>query len=120
MKKFPKFWGLAAKPSRPLKIILITIPFIVCISVYLLASHIRHIDNPQDKILPTFSQMGDAVYRMAFQEDQRTGKYLMLTDTVSSLRRLLIGITVAALLGHEPCALAAADNYLRGSRRRRK
>lgn len=65
----------------------------------MIISHIRHVENPRDKILPTFSQMAKAVHRMAFQEDTRTGKYLMLTDTISSLRRLLIGITAASILG---------------------
>jgi len=36
---------------------------------------------------------------MAFQEDPRTGEYLMAVDTISSLRRLLTGIVVASLLG---------------------
>ena len=43
--------------------------------------------------------MGDAVQKIAFTEDKRTGKYLMLQDTVSSLRRLLIGVSLAALTG---------------------
>ncbi|MCP4134416.1 MAG: ABC transporter permease subunit [bacterium] len=62
-------------------------------------SHVRHIENPRDKILPTISQMGDAVYYMAFKEDTNTGKYLMLNDALSSLRRLLIGMALASMLG---------------------
>jgi NitT/TauT family transport system permease protein len=98
-KNFPKFWGFAAKPSKTFRFFLASILFVCVISVYLTASHIRHEENPRDKILPTLTQMGDAVYRMAFLKDQRTGEYLLLTDTLSSLKRLLIGIAAASILG---------------------
>jgi NitT/TauT family transport system permease protein len=97
--KIPRFLGLGAKPPAYLKIILTVLPFILCLGLYMTMSHVRHAENPQDKILPTFSQMADSVYRMAFQEDTRTGKYLMLNDTLSSMRRLLLGITIASFLG---------------------
>ena len=97
--KNPKFWGLHARPPKFTKIILAAIPFIICIAAYTTISQIRHMENPQDKILPTFSQMGKAVERMAFSEDPKTGKYLMLNDTLSSMRRLLTGIIIASLLG---------------------
>ena len=99
MRKIPKFWGFAAKPGKPFRVFLGAILFVLCLGGYFTASHIRHAANPQDKILPTLSQMAEAVHRMAFTEDPRTGKYLMLADTVSSLRRILIGIIAAALLG---------------------
>ena len=96
---YPKFWGLAAKPPRPLKILLAALPFVLCVVLYMTASHFRHIENPKDKILPTFPQMGQALYRMAFEKDVKTGKRLMVVDTISSMRRLLIGIITASLLG---------------------
>jgi NitT/TauT family transport system permease protein len=43
--------------------------------------------------------MAESVHRLAFTEDQRTGTYLMLGDTLSSLRRLLLGILIASVLG---------------------
>ncbi|MBU0500351.1 MAG: ABC transporter permease subunit [Gammaproteobacteria bacterium] len=52
-----------------------------------------------DKLLPTPAQMVEAVDRMAFQQDRRTGSYPMARDTVSSLKRLLIGVTLAASAG---------------------
>lgn len=97
--KEPKFWGLHANPSQWLRWVLGAIPFILIIAVYLVASDIRHQENPQDKILPTVGQMVDAVQRMAFEEDMRTGEYLMVTDTLSSLRRIGIAIFFSALLG---------------------
>lgn len=97
--RHPKFFGFAAKPSGRLRIFLTALPFVITLAVYITASQVRHADNPGDKILPTFSQMGEAVHRMAFEVDQRTGERLMLTDTVSSLRRIIIGIIAASLLG---------------------
>jgi NitT/TauT family transport system permease protein len=97
--RYPKFFGFSAKPSKGLKMFLSSILFILCIAGYLTASHIRHMDNPDDKILPTFKQMGESVYRMAFEVDTRTGERLMVVDTISSLKRIAIGIVTAAFLG---------------------
>jgi NitT/TauT family transport system permease protein len=97
--KHPKIFGLNAMPSKPLRFFLSILLFIILIVGYMTASHIRHLENPRDKILPTFTQMANAVHRMAFTEDPRTGKYLMLEDTISSMKRLLIGIIVASFLG---------------------
>jgi len=43
--------------------------------------------------------MADAMKIMAFTKDRRTGTYLMLADTLSSLRRIMIGLGSAALIG---------------------
>lgn len=97
--RYPKFFGFAAKPSRGLRLLLSSILFILCIAGYLTASHIRHLENPDDKILPTFKQMGESVYRMAFEIDARTGERLMVVDAISSLKRIAIGIVTAAFFG---------------------
>ena len=94
-----KILGIHARPGKWLKRLLAALPFILLIGVYMTASEIRHRENPSDKLLPSFTQMGQAVDRMAFNEDRRTGKYLMISDTVASLRRLLIGIVLAATVG---------------------
>jgi NitT/TauT family transport system permease protein len=97
--KTPRFFGIHAKPTRYHKIILAIIPFIIFITIYMSASYYRHAANPQDKILPTISQMGESVYRLAFVKDPRTEQYLLINDIFSSLRRLLIGIIAASTLG---------------------
>jgi NitT/TauT family transport system permease protein len=43
--------------------------------------------------------MVDAIDRLAFSEDKRSGQYLFWQDTASSLQRLALGIGIAALLG---------------------
>jgi NitT/TauT family transport system permease protein len=97
----PKFLGFHAAPSRRLRWLLATIPFLVVIALYFTASHIRHMENENDKLLPTASKMAKAMDRMAFQEDRRTGEFLLLSDTKSSLFRIFIGVglaTITALL----------------------
>jgi NitT/TauT family transport system permease protein len=42
--------------------------------------------------------MADAVERLAFKPDQRSGEYVMLQDTLSSLKRLALGIGLAAFV----------------------
>ncbi len=96
----PRLWGIHARPGNgALRWFLVALPFLLCIGLYLVFSDIRHQENPSDKILPTFSQMADAVDRMAFTEDRRSGDYLMWVDTLASLQRLLLGAGLAAVLG---------------------
>ena len=66
----------------------------------MIASDIRHKENPSDKLLPSFEQMGKTINRVAFTEDRRTGEYVLWVDTVNSLSRLGKGIAIATL-----CAL---------------
>lgn len=96
MKK-PIFWGLHARPPFWLKMAMASLPFVIVIFTYLIASDARLEANPQDKLLPSFSQMADAVERMAFQADRRTGDYLLWRDTLSSLKRLAIGVSIATV-----------------------
>ncbi|MCG8668860.1 MAG: ABC transporter permease subunit [Pseudomonadales bacterium] len=93
----PKLFGLHATPTKGLRIFLALVPFIVVIATYLIASDARHQENPSDKLLPSIEQMTSAVERMAFTESKRTGEYLMLNDTLSSLKRLGLGLTIATV-----------------------
>lgn len=85
-------------PSRATALVLGLVPFLLLMLVYGMASQERLAENPNDKLLPGLEQMTEAVNRMAFQEDRRTGKYLMWQDTTASLQRLAIGVGIAALL----------------------
>ena len=95
----PRVWGIHARPGNGLRWVLAVVPFLLLALVYGIASDLRHRDNPSDKLLPTPAQMVAAVDRMAFTEDARTGSYLMLRDTLASLRRLGIGLLAAAVVG---------------------
>lgn len=86
-------------PSGRSKWILGLIPFISLLVIYVLASDARLEINPSDKLLPSFSTMMESMTRMAFEPSKRSGEYLFWTDTISSLRRLGLGIVIAAILG---------------------
>jgi NitT/TauT family transport system permease protein len=75
------------------------LPFVVMVAVYAWASHVRLLDNPQDKLLPSLPQMIEAMWQLAFEADPRTGNYVLLNDTLASLQRLLIGVVLAAVAG---------------------
>ena len=75
------------------------LPFVVLVAVYLAAAFFRNQANPDDKLLPTISKMADAVYRLACVPDERTGSYLLWTDTWASLKRIGLGISLSAVTG---------------------
>ncbi len=87
------------RPDRASRLILVILPFALLLFAYFMGSATRLTENPNDKLLPSAVQMTDAVKRMAFTEDQRSGGYLLWQDTGSSLQRLAIGLGIAALLG---------------------
>lgn len=87
------------RPGASLKLFLGLLPFALLILLYMAGSDARLEENPKDKLLPAFSQIGDGITRMAFEPSKRTGEYLFWQDTASSLTRLGIGVLVAAIIG---------------------
>src|SRR3989344_3867461 len=87
------------QPDVVVRFGLMLIPFIVVVIAYMIASEARLSVNPNDKLLPGWSTIAAAIQRMAFLPDQRTGSYLLLQDTISSLSRLGIGVAVATVIG---------------------
>jgi NitT/TauT family transport system permease protein len=86
-------------PGRGARMALALLPFVLIAIVYMVGSAERRAANPNDKILPPLSEMAASVERLAFEPDRRTGQYVLWTDTAASLRRLLIGLGVATLIG---------------------
>jgi NitT/TauT family transport system permease protein len=82
-------------PGKIMARMLAALPFIALAMLYLAASAVRHATNPADKLLPTLGQMIAAIKLMAFTQDMATGDYLMLTDTFSSLQRLIAGLLIS-------------------------
>ena len=74
-------------------------PFALALVVYAAASGVRLAENPDDKLLPSLATIGDAIERVAFTPDRRTGDYILWTDTAASLKRLLVGVGAAAVVG---------------------
>ena len=91
------------KPGRQVRFYLAGLPFILVAVAYLIGSHIRLAENPDDKLLPALSTMAEATRHMAFEIDVRTGSIPLLSDTIASLDRLLsalaISTSVALVLG---------------------
>lgn len=86
-------------PRRGGRLVLMLLPFILLIAAYFIGSAFRLAENPSDKLLPGALQMAEAIERVAFTADKRSGDYLLWSDTAASLTRLAIGLGVASLLG---------------------
>lgn len=87
------------KASPRLTVLLGLLPFVLLLVLYIVASDARLAVNSSDKLLPAFSTMQDSMHRMALEPSKRSGEYLFLTDTISSLTRLGAGVGIAAILG---------------------
>jgi len=81
------------------RLLLALLPLILLALIYGTASTLRLADNPDDRLLPSLPQMADAVVRLGFTEDKRTGEYLLWSDTLASLERLGLGLSIASLAG---------------------
>lgn len=97
--KFPRILGIHADLSRPLKLVLGLAPFVIMVVAYLAVSHVRLSENPRDKLTPSVTQMAAAVKSLAFTKNVHTGQYVMLRDTISSLKRIIVGLVSAAAVG---------------------
>ena len=106
-------------PDRGGRLLLILLPFALLLFAYFTGSAARLTDNPNDKLLPSASQMVSAIDRLAFTEDKRSGEYLFWQDSAASLSRLGMGIGYrgpgGAMPGYRcrhpaalPCAAVAA------------
>ena len=96
------------QPERSWSLLLGLLPFVLIIMVYMMGSDVRLAENPNDKLLPSFQKMGDAMHRMALEPSKRSGEYLFWVDTASSLTRLGLGVMIAALIGLTVGLLAGA------------
>jgi len=87
------------RPGRMGVLYLGLLPFVILIALYATGSSIRLAENPDDKLLPGFAALADAVARVAFTPDRRTGAVLLWADTAASLARLGLGLAVATAGG---------------------
>ncbi|PWR21859.1 ABC transporter permease [Zavarzinia compransoris] len=80
------------------RLLLGALPFAVVVIAYLIGSALRLAENPADKLLPALSSFADAIDRMAFTADTRTGDILWWLDTAASLARLGAALAIATLI----------------------
>lgn len=94
-------FNLHARPKRWLQTILSFLLFALCLGLYQVTAMVRHAENAQDKIVPTFGEMAEGVKRSAFEPD-RDGEIRLLVDTAASLKRFFISLVLlvpAVILG---------------------
>lgn len=86
-------------PGRWASIALALLPLALLLALYLFGSQARLSENPDDKLMPAFSTMAEAMQRMMFEANKRSGEYIFWLDTAASLKRLLLGVALSAVLG---------------------
>lgn len=75
------------------------LPFVILGLIYWVAADARHALNPEDKLLPTFEAIGDALKIMVMEPDELTGEPILYTDTIASLSRIVKGLGIATIIG---------------------
>lgn len=86
-------------PGRGSRLLWGALPFVLAAAGYSVFSALRLAQNSNDKLLPSPAALGRAIESLAFTRDARTGEILLWADTVSSLRRLGLGLAAASGLG---------------------
>jgi len=108
------------RPDRTAGLLLAILPFALVLLAYVLGSAERLAENPADKLLPSLATIGDAIVRVAFTADPRTGDYILWADTLASLERLasalalstLIALVVGLLIGLLPGVRALLASFV--------
>src|SRR5438128_1722656 len=59
-------------PGRAAGLALGVLPFVALLVLYVVASHIRLAENPDDKLLPALGKIASTFHSYAFEEDSRT------------------------------------------------
>ncbi len=103
------------QPTRSSSLMLASLPFVLVIVTYLVASHLRLEANPGDKLLPAPQSFVAAMEQMAVEADARTGRRLLWHDTWASLRRLLLGLGISSVIGMVFGVAIGTIPYLRAS-----
>ncbi|MEN3952354.1 ABC transporter permease [Iodidimonas sp. SYSU 1G8] len=104
-----------AHPTRGVAVFLAALPFLLLLFAYVVGSEARLAENPNDKLLPSFSSIGQGFARMAFEADARTGDVLLWVDTAASLARLMAGLAIATLLAGTLGVAIGLLPYMRAS-----
>jgi NitT/TauT family transport system permease protein len=86
-------------PGRGAALALGVLPFVALLVLYVVASHLRLAENPDDKLLPALGKIAGTFYSYAFEEDRRSGQILFWADTWASLRRIGAALLISATFG---------------------
>jgi NitT/TauT family transport system permease protein len=106
-----KLLAINAEPGRISTVVLSWVLFAAGIGFYFYASAERHKENPDDRVVPTLSQLGEGLHDSAFgTSDEAAGRSLparffesmLWTDTVASAKRFgwaMLLLVPAVILG---------------------
>jgi NitT/TauT family transport system permease protein len=99
-RRIPLFWGFHARPGMVFGRFLGLLPIGALLGLYMAVSHARAVENPDDKLTPSLRQMYVQMKNIITVPDRRSGKNLFWEDTKASLKRLGMGIAIAATAGY--------------------
>lgn len=99
-RNIPIFWGLHARPGMVFGRFLGLVPVAVLLGLYMWASHARSLQNPNDKLMPSLPRMYEEMKTIITVPDKRSGKNLFVQDTKASLKRLGLGLGLAAVASY--------------------
>ena len=101
------------KPSRTTQLLLALLPFVLLVVAYGIGSAARLAENSSDKLLPALGTITDAINRLAFVPDPRTGDYILWSDTWASLGRLFAALGISTAIALVVGMLVGMIPYLR-------
>lgn len=78
-----KFFSINAKPGKVASIVLPFLPFLVCLIIYFCLSTERHRANPDEKLVPTITQIANAFLRYAFTKENEVEQATKELDQVA-------------------------------------
>jgi NitT/TauT family transport system permease protein len=90
---FRNFLRSGAEPTRAQRLLLGSLLFLALGGVYVVASYYRHLDNPEDQVMPSIGQLADGFRRTAIVPD-RDGELRLWTDTAASARRFGLSLVI--------------------------
>jgi NitT/TauT family transport system permease protein len=94
-------------PGRGAGWLLGVAPFVALLCAYLIGSHIRTAENPDDKLLPTPATIATTLHSYVAEEDVRSGEILFLKRIAIALAlSASIGLIVGLAIGAVPAVRA--------------
>ena len=85
------------RPDAISRVLLPVLPLLLVVVAYAVASGVRLAANPADRLLPSAATLLEAIRRVAWVADPRTGDVILWSDTAASLSRLAQGLGISAL-----------------------
>lgn len=101
------------RPRLGTAMLLGLLPFLLVAILYGVNSSKRQHENPDDRLLPSLTQLVQGVKMVAVDEDPRTGDIVLWADTAASLKRIGWAVGASALIGLFFGVVAGMLPYLR-------